>query len=251
MGITMNKIRLAILLVMLAAGISFGGMPLPFYDNFDLYAHDTPMTNLASNGWYASDSRVKVETNTVHSGKAVVLPDVAILSNNISSTASKVWTDFHIQPTLGLEPPVPQTTVSSFVGYVNTNGYLVVAISNGGWYICSNQLNNTPATPLQTNGFTRISICQDLSFNPPKFAIFVASNLVAQGLSSPANVRLYSSFSVDNRDGSAYVDDVLISTAIPPGLTSDLDGNGIADAVEIQMAGITGVMKRGTLLLFQ
>jgi hypothetical protein len=247
----MNKFKLGLFLVVMGSRASFGGMPLPFADTFDLYANDTSMTNLEPNGWYASDSRVKVETNTVRSGKAVVLPDVAMLSNSISSAASKVWTDFYIQPTLGIEPSVPQTNTSSFVGYVNTNGCLVVAISNGGWFVCSNQLDNTPAIPLLTNGFTRISICQDLSFNPPKFAVFIASNLVAQGLSSPANVSLYSSFSVDNQDGSAYLDDVLITLTIPPGLTSDLDGNGISDAVEIQIAGITGVMKRGTLLMFQ
>ncbi len=247
----MNKIERVFSLVVMVSTASFGGMPLPFNDNFDLYATDAPVTNYVSNGWYASDSRVKVETNTVHSGKAVVLPDVTVLSNSISSTASKVWTDFYIQPTLGIEPPDPQTNTSSFVGYVNTNGYLVVAISNGGWFVCSNQLDNTPASPLLTNGFTRISICQDLSFNPPKFAVFVASNLVAQGLSSPTNSSLYSSFSVDNQDGSAYVDDVLITTALPPGLTSDLDGNGIRDALEIHICGITGVMKRGTLLIVQ
>jgi hypothetical protein len=136
-------------------------------------------------------------------------------------------------------PSVPETNTSSFVAYANSEGYLVVATSGGGWYVCSNQLNNVPATVLQTNSFTRISVCQDLSFNPPRFAVFVASNLVAQGLSSPATLSTYSSFSADNQDGSAYIDDVLITTALPSDLTSDLDGDGVADAYEIHNFGLT------------
>jgi hypothetical protein len=34
-------------------------------------------------------------------------------------------------------------------------------------------------------------------------------------------------------------------------MTSDLDGNGIRDALEIHLVGRTGVMKSGTLLMLQ
>lgn len=238
-------------MVVLVAGVSLGGMPLPFSDNFDLYANDTPMANLASNGWYASDSRVKVETNIVHFGKAVELPEITTLSNSITSTEKKIWLDYYVQPVLGNLPPAPPTNTSSFFAYANTNGYLVVAVDGGGWLVCSNQLDNTPAIPLQTNAFARISVCQDYNFSPPKFAVFVAGNLVAQGLSAPANVGSFSSFAMNNLDRSAYLDDLLVSTALPSGLTSDLDGNGIPDALEIHIYGLTGVMKKGTMLMVQ
>lgn len=217
-------------------------MPLPFSDDFDLYAEDAAMANFVFRGWSASDGTVKVGT-TAHSGKAVVLPSETMLSNSISSASTKIWTDIYIRPVLGFEPSDPATNTSSFLAYVNMDGHLVVATA-GGWRVCSNQVDNAPATVFQSNAFSRISVCQDLSFSPPKFAVFVAGNLVAQQLTSPGSINLYRSFAADNRDGSAYLDDVLISTTVPPGLSSD--------ANEIHIYGQTlASMPHGTGFTFR
>jgi hypothetical protein len=228
-------------------------MPLPFGDNFDSYKDGTVVTNLKFRGWYASDGAVKVQTTVAHSGSgnAVVLPDGTVLSNSISASDKKIWTDYFIRPAWGVEPSSPPTDTSSFVSYVNTNGFLVVYGKGQGWIVCSNKLDaaQSAVTPLASNGFTRVTVCQDL--NAGTFAVFIASNLVAQGLSSPTNLNAYASFVADNRDGSAYLDDVLIATAIPDGLSTDLDGDGIPDAWEINNGGLTTGWPKGTIYKFR
>lgn len=230
-------------------------VPLPFSDNFELYGDNTVVTNLHFQGWYASDGSVLVTNGVYHAGsKSVVLPDGTLLSNSISTAATKIWTDTYIRPSLGDRPVEPATNTSTFLAYADTNGFLVVATNGGGWVICSNQLNNTLATQIVSTAFTRLTVCQDLSFSPPKLAIFIAGNLVAQGLISPANINRYRSFVADNRNGmaSAYMDDMLITTTIPAGLTSDLNQNGIADAYEINNFGLTSeLLPRGTIYTFR
>lgn len=219
-------------------------MPLPFSDNFDAYSEGIPLALLKLMGWNATDGTVKVQSSVANSGKAVVLPDGAYITNSITTAATtNIWTDFFIQPVLGVEPWVPATNTSSFIAYVNTNGYLVVATAGGGWHVCSNKLDsvNSLATPLQSNAFKRVTLCQNLSYNPPQFAVFVDGAVVAQGLSSPASITHYNAFGADNRDGTAYLDDVMITTNIPASLTngpmSDLDLDGVPDAVEIAQKG--------------
>jgi hypothetical protein len=225
-------------------------MPLPFGDNFDSYKDGTVVTNLKFRGWYASDGTVKVQT-TAHSGNAVVLPDGSVLSNSISTTDKKIWTDFFIRPAWGVEPISLPTSRVSFISYVNSNGYLVVYGKNEGWFVCSNKLDaaRSSVDPLDSNDFTRVTVCQDL--NEGTFALFVAGNLMAQGVGSPANQPAYSSFVADNRDGPAYLDDVLITTAIPDDLSTDLDGDGIPDAWEINNGGLTTQWPRGTVFKFR
>jgi hypothetical protein len=216
-------------------------MPLTFDDNFDRYGVNTIVTNLGFRGWYASDGTVKVQT-TARAGRAVALPDGTILSNRIVSTDRKIWTDYYLRPHLGGAPPQPPTNRASFVAYANAEGYMVVAVRDMGWQVCSNKLDpaRSPATLLSSNGFTRITVFRNL--DKGTFALFVAGDLVAQGLHSPNNTASYSAFGVDNRNqwfGSAYVDDVLIATNLPAGLTSDLDGDGIPDAAELQTYDLT------------
>lgn len=229
---------------------SLVGMALPFSDTFDLYGENTALTTLLFRGWNASDGGVKVQHATAYAGGAVVLPDGAVLSNSITAVAAtKIWTDYYIRPSLGVEPPeLPGP--SSFLAYVNTNGQLVVATANSQWTVCSNQLDNTPATVISSNTFTRVTVYQDLAAQ--RFAVFVASNLVAQGLSLPSVTSQYVSFEADNvgSRGTAYVDEVLITTALPLGLTSDLDLDGVADAYEIHNYGLTS-QPSGTVYTFR
>lgn len=224
---------------------SLVSMPLPFSDNFDLYADNTVVTNLKFRGWYASAGSVAVTNGVYHSGmKSVVLPSGTSISNSINTAAQKIWTDFFIRPQLGIEPFVPATNTSSFLAYANTNGWLVVATAGGGWYVCSNQVNGVAPTPLSSNVFTRVTVCQTLSVSPPTFSVFVANNLVAQCLTSPASISSYTAFSAENRDSVAYMDDVLISTAVPSGMSSD--------AYEINTYGQTiASMPRGTIFRFR
>lgn len=212
-------------------------MPLPFSDTFDQYGENTALTALRFRGWNASSNAVKVQGTTRYSGRAVEIPAGTLVSNIMSSSATKVWSDFYLQPVWGFEPVAPPSS-ASFVAYVNTNGYLVAKVSGGSWVVCSNDLENA-ATPLPSNTFTRVSFCQDLGAVPPTFAVFVAGKLVGQGLLPPSNPGAFKSLKVDNVDGTAYWDSVLVSTAIPSGLSSDLNHNGMNDSAEIDGYGLT------------
>jgi len=214
-------------------------IPLPFADDFEAYLNNTVVTNLGFRGWYASSGAVAVENTIKNSGSnGVVVPAATVLSNRVTSgSATNIWTEFYVQPTIGLLD-MPPTNSASFVAYVNTNRALVVAVSGGGWVVCSNKIDNiTPVPPIQSNTFTRIDVFQDRVKNT--FAVFVAGDLVAQGLSAPTPLGAYASLGVINQDGTAYLDDVLITPSIPGGLISDLDGDGTNDAVEIAQKGFT------------
>jgi hypothetical protein len=216
-------------------------MPLPFDDTFDAYATNTIVTNLNFRGWYASDGSVKVQNGTARSGNAVVLPGATLLSNSLSAAGTpKIWTDFYIQPVLGTPPVSPETNDSCFLAYVNTNGYLVVAVAGGDWYVCSNN-----AVVMQTNRFSRVTVMQEWAHHT--FAVFVDSNLVAQGLTAPAILPEYKSTVVKNPDSSSvYVDDVHVTTSVPGG-TSDSNGNNIPDAVEINFYDYARLPPAGTV----
>lgn len=230
-------------------------MPLPFTDSFDAYGENTALTALKAWGWNASAASVKVQGAVANSGKAVIVPEGGLVTNSITSVATKIWTDFYVRPVLGAEPWYPATNTSSFLAYVNTNGYLVVATAGGGWLVCSNALDNTPAPAMRTDQFTRITLCQDLGVTPRLFSVFVDGKLVAEGLSSPFDAGAYASFGVDNKDDTAYVDDVMIATAIPSALTngpsSDLNNNRIPDALEIQLHNLTSLGTTGAVFKFR
>ena len=226
-------------------------MNLPFTDDFESYANNTPITSLGFRGWSASGGAVKVQSAVKHTGNnAVELPVSTVLSNSISSgAATRIWTDYYVQPTIGLLPDSPPTNTASFLAYVNTSGYLMVEVSGGGWVVCSNKIDSTSVTPISTGSFTRITVCQELVHHT--FAVFVAGDLVAQGLVAPVSLSRYSGFVADNKDDASYLDDLSITTTVPAGMTSDLNHNGVPDAVEINNNELATLPLPGSVYKFR
>lgn len=211
--------------------------PLNFLDTFDSYGLGSQVSSLKSYGWNASGGAT---IGTVaQSGRGVTVADGGLVTNSVTTAAKKMWTDFYIRPMLGAAPDNPPTNSAFFVGFVNSNGYLVVATSNG-WYTCSNKMDQarSPATPMTADAFTRITVIHDL--NSRGFAVMVDGDVVAQELQAPSAATTYRSFGVDARTGwgnPTHVDEVRITTEIPPGLVKDIDGDGELDADEIFYSG--------------
>ena len=222
-------------------------MNLPFTDDFESYANNTAITTLGFRGWSASAGTVKVQNAVKHGGNnAMVVPGSTVVSNHVDSgAATRIWTDYYVQPTIGLLPDSLPTNTASFLAYVNTNGYLVVEVAGGGWVVCSNKYDNTPVTPISTGAFSRITICQELGHHT--FAVFVAGDLVAQGLVSPVSLNRYSGFVADNKDDSSYIDNVSITTTVPSEGTSDMNHNGVPDAIEIHVSDTATFPPGGSL----
>jgi len=104
---------------------------------------------------------------------------------------------------------------------------------------------------LTSNDFSRITVFSDLTHHT--FSVFVNSNLVAQGLGSPAGLDAVSVFGVDNpadADVHAYIDDVLLATNVAEG-TIDLNRDGTPDAEELDRDGLVVFGIRGTVYFFR
>ena len=212
---------------------------LPFTDSFETYNDGARISDFSFLGWGASATNVVVQTgeaNPANGGsKALSLPSATLVSNRISTTVKKIWTDFYVMPTLGGAPFSPQTNNAGFVAFVDTNGWLEVATSNG-WDVCSNLVSGGQPDPMTTSSWTRVTVCQNLTNNT--VAVFVNGKLVRQQLKAPGPVpSTYTSFAFDNADGQAYLDDVAIGEPWPASLTTDLDHDYAADAYEVDVTG--------------
>ena len=228
-------------------------MPLPFAENFENYVAGSPLANLGFAGWGANNTNAWVATGQDHTmagaGKSACLAAETAISNSVSATAQKVWSDFYVLPTPGVMPVDVSLSAASFAAYVDTNGWLVAATSNG-WVTCSNYIDNSSAV-LSTATFSRVTVRQD--FGNHLFAVFVQGKLLREQLPFPsgAAVGAYHRLDVDHFDGTAYLDDVSISTQLPANMTSDLDGDGIPDALEIDRYGTLTAMPRGSIFSFR
>jgi hypothetical protein len=200
-------------------GPSVSPMPLPFTDTFELYADSTQLQTLGFRGWCASSAGVVVQSQEKYAGsKAVCLPDNSTLSNLISAASTKVVaTDLYWKPIAGDPPQNPPTNTSSFVAYVNSNCQLVVATSTG-WEICSNSIIDGSSVTVSTGNWSRITFYQN--FSRHQFCVYVDGKLVKDAASFPGSgIDSYSSLGAKNDQGSAYFDNIMISTDIPSDLS--------------------------------
>ena len=226
---------------------------LNFSDSFELYAADSQMANLGFQGWGASSTGVLVKAGQgVGSSKAAVVPDYSMLSNRIASVGQpRIWTDYYIKPVLGVAPLSTDTNSYTFMSFVGTNGLLNVWKS-GAWAVCSNYVNGSAVTTMDTGSFTRVTVF--LNFGSHLAAVFVAGKLVYEQVPFPAGAAIpsYNSFQAASLEGSTYLDNITIGTNIPADLLSvDLDNDGIPDALEIQRYDSLLAKPVGTIFTFR
>ena len=204
-------------------------MGIPFSDTFAQYLAGTKISALGFRGWGANDNADSVVvTNSIgfttfggprETSQSVFVPEGTMLSNRLSTAANqKIWTDFYITPKWGQEP-VGSTNGATFSSYVNTNGYLVVATTNG-WLTCSSDYTNGAVTVMDSNAFSRVTLCQD--FTKREFAVFLNGVLLRQKLPFlSGGGTSYSSFRVDCSDGQVCLDDVLVTAVLPGALPTE------------------------------
>jgi hypothetical protein len=239
-----------------AAGIS--SSHLNFWDDFELYALNTRVDALRMFGWGASAAGVVVQSNTtcLASGRAVMLPAISTLTNTISSTGySNVWTSCALNESNGMMAAVSALDIDTNAIvqlYMNTNGYVVLySRLLGQWQVCSNDVLGASLDGVYSNGWAYISVNQN--YATKKVAVFLNGHLVRQEFDFiNTNQGSYVSFRVSGSDrGAMYMDNVGFSTNVPTSLTnwpaSDLDHDGIADAVEIAQYGSATLYPRGSV----
>lgn len=223
---------------------------LPFADDFEGYGLSQRIDRLGFRGWGASKPGVIVQNTVAQAGKATLLPAQSVVSNRIASAASRVWTDCYVRPQLGVAPAAPGTSGASFLGYFDTNGYLVV-YDQGGTVVCTNYWNGATVPAVTGADFVRLTIHHD--YDNDRFAVFLDGKLLREQLVFPGGaLSAYHGLAVENTYNSAYLDGVGIGAPLPAALTDDQDDDNIADAQEIHDYGELGVASAfQTLFLFK
>lgn len=129
----------------------------------------TPVQSLGYRAWGADSNTVVVKAGQGYaSDKAALLPAGTAMSNRIATAETRIWTDYHVKPSLGSAPGTNPD--ASFLGYVNGSGYFVVATTSG-WVTCTTDITNGPLPAMSASGYTRVTVHQD--FTTRLFALFV------------------------------------------------------------------------------
>ncbi len=230
---------------------------LDFTDDFELYADNTPVQKLGFRGWGASSAGVLVQaTQGYGSSKGVIIPDGCLISNRLTTVGQpKIWTDFHLKAVPGIAPAAPDTNQAAFVSYVATNGILQVW-SAGAWLACTNYIDGSAVPAMSTGSYTRVTVFAN--FVTHKAAVFIEGKLSRELVGFPAGATIpsYTTLGVYNNDTTACLDDMRITTGVPVDLlavtpATDLDGDGMADAQEIQVHDSVRFMPFGTVFKLQ
>ena len=242
----MSTVRAGLVMAVLTAGLpvvaALTPSQLPVVEGFEGLANGTPLTQLETRGWGASDGSVQVQTNTVVSGtNALVVPVMQVASNLVGTVAvTNVWTDFMLNEAqhTPADMPVSVDTNLTVSLRLDTNGYVTVydpAMS--AWRVCTNDYWGTNTAAFYTGGVARVSVLQN--YVTHQTAVFLNGHLLLDGLafintnqSRYATVRFNS-----GTDSPLYLDDIALATTIPAGLTNDLDRDGMSEAQELMTYG--------------
>lgn len=240
-----TKLGYFITIVLFAYASSLEASTVPFSDGFEEYPPGTTFL-IETNGWGANKDTLAVQEVTSHSGaRAVVCPSGTTLSNSVNGAGiGKLWTDQYVRPNLGAAPEDTPDSSESVRLYFDFNGYMAIATA-GGWDMCATDVHGGTVNKA-TGGWVRVSIHHN--FADGQIAVLLNGKVVRQEIAFiGAAAATYSQILYRNPSDAlsyttnAFVDDVLITTNLPPGLDAgaDGDGDGMADAEEIHRFGST------------
>ena len=238
-----------------AAG--FNPSHLNFRDDFDLWPVNLRLDALGMVGWGASSAGVVIQSNTAYQGSsgAVILPLRTLVTNTISSVGySNVWTECAVNESNGMDffdaTEVDSNAVIQLALNTNCNVVLYNRLQ-GQWQVFSNDFWGASMVGVYSNGFAHIAVNQN--YATKKVAVFLNGHLVCMDFDFiNTNQGSYASFRLKGSwAGSTYLDSVGFSTNVPTSLltgpASDLDGDGVPDAVEIAQYGTMSYWPHGSV----
>lgn len=224
----------------------------PFYNGFEGVASNAALSSLS--GWDASSATVSVQPSNaipVAAGtNAVVVPVNQTATNLVVAAApAKLWTDLQLDEALRMLPgsvvDVDTNAIAQF--YMNTNGAMVVwDRAAGQWLTYSNDVWGNAVSSFSPGAWARISLFKDYASR--KVAVFLNGHLLRTQLDFINTNRTdFAGFKVvGSGDNPVYLDEVWITNNVPAGLTTDVDLDGMADALELQNYGNLTTWRRWT-----
>lgn len=221
-------------------------------DNFDGAANGLALSGRVQ--WVATDPSVMITNigGLAHSATNVALvPILQNLTNTVSmgTLSNVVWSDFWTvpRPFQSSTDSAPTVDTNATAQLFVSNGYWVaISRDNGGALVTNSLLSAIPGYgSLQqvTNDGTswcRVSVCHN--YSNKVWSLFIGGVPVATNLGFiNKGVSNYQWFAVQNGGGDSsnktFLDDVLITNAVPSSLTNDANHNGLADAWELAYLG--------------
>jgi hypothetical protein len=216
------------------------------WDNFEFYAVGDALSGKP--GWLA-DPGVTVASNVFGDVTKVgaLPPETTATNTALAGVAGKVWLDCQMAEAARMDLstlPCINPAAIVMVG-VTTDGYAVVYnTASNGWDLCTNDARGISVSGVASGQWAQVSLCED--FANTNLALFLNGRLMRQKVpfinTSPAScsaLRFKAGAS-----GTGYVDNVYASNSIPVALTNqalsstnDINGDGIPDALEIQLRG--------------
>ena len=225
-----------------------------FSETFEGYTV-VPPTNVADigNGWGATGTCVVAGgAGKDNSQGANIGPGASVWNTvNTNVTPNWIWTDLWLNQTNFVTPdtlPLVRTNTAFMVAFA-TNGclYAVNPASNG-WELCSADATNGPAPVATTGTWARITVFQNYSNHVVQ--LFLDGSLIRTNWPFiNTNLSSYGRFTCEgSADGNALLDNVTVSNALPPGLNSDINGNGMPDGLELTLYGSLNVWTGSTVM---
>lgn len=213
---------------------------------FDAFNGGNGTVPSGAQGWGVSAGVYSTNAALVQVGPgSLFVPTLHSVSNGLSTTQAKIWTDFYTIPRPFLSdsataPALDPTATAQF--FVNSNGmWTTISGKDGGGY-----LTNTWTTVLGGGGgvyptvnvfnvFYRVSVLHDYTASPKTWALFVNDKPLATNLLFMTDVTSHEWAQIQNLGGDAtnvcWLDEFSITNRVPVLMTNNVPGTDIPEAV--------------------
>jgi hypothetical protein len=233
-------------------GLLMWGQPLTagwLDEKFGGYQVGTNLSAFSAAGWYASDNTVIITNNIgTNDSNSVYLPPLTVVSNAINQAggAGRIWSEFSLCETYGLDPYTAPDVVSNSTVAValSTGGYIMVynPVSTN-WMLCTNDVLGSNVQVTAIGSWPTVSVCVD--YGRSNAAVFLNDQLLKQAVPLISNLQTYGKFTYQaGSTSNSFLDNVSVSNAVPVSLLGDIDDDGRLDAQEIDQFGSISVTGR-------